>query len=72
MYPKDGYLLSRIDTLVDLTIEFLMMSFFGAFLRHHQIMFHLIDCEKMNFIIDEGLFYYKILSFRLKNIGSIS
>ena len=47
-----------------------MISFLGAFSGYHQIpMFHLNE-EKTTFVTPHGLYYYKIMSFALKNVGA--
>ena len=44
-----------------------MLSVMDAFSRHHQIPLHQKDQEKATFITDRGLYYYKVMLFRLKN-----
>lgn len=46
-YLKDGYLLPRINTLVDSKIGYPIMSFLDAFLGFHQIKMHPKDYEKI-------------------------
>jgi len=46
------------------------MSFMDAFLGCHQIPLADEDQEKMSFVVDTGLYYYKVMSFGLKNVGA--
>jgi len=41
-----------------------------AFLGYNQIHMDEIDQEKTSFIIDRGLYYYKMMPFGLKNVGA--
>ena len=41
-----------------------------AFLRYNQIKMDEIDQEKTSFITSQGLFYYKLMPFGLKNLGA--
>lgn len=67
---KDGYPLLRINTLVDFAVNYLVKSFLDAFFGYHQINMHPEDYGKKAFIIVEGLYYYKVMPIRLKNVGS--
>lgn len=42
------------------------LSFMEAFLGYNQIKKHESDQEKTTFIIDRGLYYYKVMPFGLK------
>ena len=67
---EDGYPLSQINKLVDATVsghEFL--TFMEAFLGYDQIQMVPEDEEKITFTTDRGPFYYRVMSFGLKNIG---
>ena len=69
-YPKDSFPLPQIDQIVDATAGHEMISFLGAFSGYHQIpMFHL-DEEKTTFVTPYRLYYYKVMSFGLKNVGA--
>ena len=68
-YPKDSYPLPRIDTLVDLTTRHQMLSFMDVFSGYNQIKLNKADKEKTLFVTSQGLFYYKVMSFGLKNAG---
>ena len=66
--PKDSYYLSEIDRLVDSIIGFEYLSFLDVNYRYHQILMHLDDDdEKIAFIINEGIFYYRVMPSGFKN-----
>ena len=65
--PKDSYPLPRIDTLVDLTARHELLSFMDAFSGYNQIKIKEEGQEKTTFVTSQGLFYYKVMPFRLKN-----
>ena len=69
-YPKDSYLLPRIDTLVDSTARHELLSFMDTFSAYNQIKMKEEDQEKTSFVTSQGLFCYKVMSFRLKNAGA--
>ena len=66
--PKDSYPLPCIDQLVDLTIGDQLLSFMDAFSGYNQIKMEEAGQEKTSFIISQGLFCYKVMSFGLKNV----
>ena len=68
--PKDSFPLPRIDRLVDATVGHPQMSFLDAFQGYHQIPLALEDQEKMAFMTPVGNYHYKVMPFRLKNVGS--
>ena len=68
--PKDSYPLPRIDQLVDSTTGHQLLSFMDAFLGYNQIKMDEADQEKTSFITSQGLFYYKVMPFGLKNAGA--
>ena len=68
--PKYNYLLLRIDQLVDSTAGHKLLSFMDAFSRYNQIRIDKANQEKMSFITNHGLFYYKVMPFGLKNTGA--
>ena len=67
--PKDSYPLLRIDILVDSTARHQLLSFMDAFSGYNQIKLDEADQEKTSFVTNQGLFYYKVMSFELKNAG---
>jgi hypothetical protein len=68
--PKDSFPLPRIDLLVDSTSGHQLLSFMDAFSGYNQIQMTEVDQEKTSFITDRGLYYYKAMSFGLKNAGA--
>ena len=66
-YPKDNFLLPRIDQLVDSTAGHKLLTFMVAFSRYNQIRMDENDQEKTSFITSRGLFCYKVMPFGLKN-----
>jgi hypothetical protein len=61
----DPFPLPKIDQVIDSTFGFAYLSFMVAFSGYNQIKIHLNDKEKTSFIIDQGLFCYKVMSFDL-------
>ena len=68
--PKDSYSLPMIDWLVDVIFDFGILSFVDAFSGYNQIQMAKEDEEKMTFIIDCGLYCYKVMPFGLKNVDA--
>ena len=69
--PKDPFPMPKIDKLVDATVGHPQMSFLDAFQGYHQIPLALDDQEKIAFVTPIGNYYYKVMPFSLKNVGSI-
>ena len=69
-YPKDSFLMPRIDQLVDATVGHPRMSFLDAFQGYHQIPLALDDQEKTAFVTPVGNYHYKVMPFGLKNARS--
>ena len=67
--PKDSYLLSNIDHLVDKALGFRMLSFRDAFSGYNQVKMHLEDEDKTTFITNKGVYCYKVMPLGLKNTG---
>ena len=68
-YPKDSFLLPRIDQLVDTTVGHELLSFMDAYSGHNQILMYEPDEEHTSFITDRGLYCYKAMPFGLKKVG---
>ena len=66
-YPKYSYPLPNIDNLVDVASGYIILSFCDAFSRYNQILMWEEDRLKTSFIIDDEVFYYKLMPFNLKN-----
>ena len=69
--PKDSYPLPTIDQLVDSTVYHGMYNFMDAAQGYHQIPMKEEDQEKTSFITYQGLYYYNVLPFGLKNARAI-
>ena len=67
---KDSFPLPHIDMLVDTTTGHELLSFMDVFSGYNQILMHLDDQEKTTFVIEQGTFCYKVMSFGLKNAGA--
>ena len=68
--PKDSYPLPRVDVLVESMARHQLLSFMDTFLGYNQIRMHEADQEKTSFVTSQGLFYYKVMPFGLKNVGA--
>ena len=68
--PKDSYPLPRINTLVDSIARYQFLSFMDTFSGYNQIKMEEADQEKTSFFTSQGLFYYKVMPFELKNAGA--
>ena len=67
--PKDSYPLPWINVLVDSTMRHQLLSFMDAFSGYNQIKLVEANQERTSFFTSECLFYYKVMSFGLKNAG---
>jgi hypothetical protein len=68
--PKDSFPLPRIDLLVNSTSGHELLSFMDAFSEYNQIYMEEADQEKTAFIINRGLYCFKMMPFGLKNAGA--
>ena len=68
--PKDSFPLPRIDQLVDLTAKHKLLTFMDAFFGYNQILMAEEDQEKTAFVTSQGLYYYRVMPFGLKNTGA--
>jgi len=68
--PKDSYPLPRVDILVDSKAQHQLLSFMDSFSGYNQIKMDEVNQEKISFITSQGLFFYKVMSFGLKNVGT--
>ena len=68
--PKDSYPFPRVDILVDLTARHRLLSFMDAFSGYNKIKLDEANQKKTSFVTSQGLFYYKVMSFGLKNAGA--
>ena len=68
--PKDSFPLPRINQLVDSTTSHELLTSMDAFLGYNQILMKEQDKKKTAFVISQGLYYYKVMLFELKNKGA--
>ena len=59
-----------IDQLVDSTAGHKLLTFMDAFSSYNQIRMNKKDQEKTAFVTSQGLYYYKVMPFGLKNVGA--
>ena len=62
-FPKDSFLLPRIDQLMHTTSGQQLLSFIDAYSGYNQIPMHVPDQEHTSFITDRGLHCYKVMPF---------
>ncbi|XP_065039398.1 uncharacterized protein LOC135673926 [Musa acuminata AAA Group] len=68
--PKDCYPLPKIDQLVDATAGHARLSFMDAYSGYNQIRMAPEDREHTAFLTGQGVYFYKVMSFGLKNAGA--
>lgn len=68
--PKDSFPLPKIDMFVDVTIRYELLNFMDAYSEYNLILMHPANQEKTSFIIKRVIYYYKVMLFRLKNVGA--
>ena len=68
--PKDDIPFPHIDMLVDSTAGHSMLSFMDGFSGYNQILMAPEDMEKTSFIIEWDTCCYRVMPFRLKNVGT--
>ncbi|XP_028061194.1 uncharacterized protein LOC114264697 [Camellia sinensis] len=68
--PKEDFSLSHIDELVDFTTSHTLLSFMDGFSGYNQILIALQDREKIAFTTPCGIYCYRVMPFRLKNVGA--
>lgn len=68
--PKDCYPFHNINKLVGSTAGFDYLPSLDAMSEYHQILMDKNDEENTSFIIDNGTYCYKAMSFSLKNAGA--
>jgi hypothetical protein len=65
--PKDPYPLPRIDQIVDSTFGCDLLSFLDAYSGFHQIQMSRQDRKHTGFVTVDGLYYYVVMPYGLKN-----
>jgi len=68
--PKDSYPLPNIDRLVDRAAGHKILSFLDAYSGYNQISMHHSVRGKTAFTTDDANYFYKVMSFGLKNVGA--
>lgn len=68
--PKDSFPLPHINSLVDSTVGHELMNFMDAYFGYNQILIHPEDQKKTAFITGIGIYYFKVMSFGIKIVGS--
>ena len=68
--PKDSFPLPRINLIVDATAGHELLSFMDAFSGYNQISMDPDDQEKTSFVLGHGTYCYRVMPFRLKNVGA--
>ncbi|KAA3474422.1 RNA-directed DNA polymerase-like protein [Gossypium australe] len=68
--PNDSFPLPSVDKLVDASSSLKFMSFMDAFSSYNQISMAQEDQDKIAFVKKEGLFFYRVMPFELKNAGA--
>ena len=65
--PKDPFGLPRIDEVIDSTAGCELLCFLDCYSGYYQIMLKQEDQIKMSFITPFGAYFYKTMTFELKN-----
>jgi hypothetical protein len=68
--PKYPFPLPRIDQVVDSTAGSILLCFLDCYFGYHQITLNPDDEDKTGFITPNGIYYYKVGTFGLKNVGA--
>ena len=67
---KDSFPLPRMDQLMDSTAGHKLLTFMDAFSGYNPIKMDEEDQEKIAFITSQGFYCYKVMPFRVKNVGA--
>lgn len=65
--PKDLYLLSNINRLINESSIYNTLSFIDTYSSYNKIKIELLVAPKTMFISNHGNYYYNIIPFGLKN-----
>jgi hypothetical protein len=66
-YPKDPFPLPRIDQVVDSMAGSVLLCFLDCYSGYYQIALHADDKDKTTFITPHNIYFYKVMTFGLKN-----
>jgi hypothetical protein len=67
---KDHYPLPKMDYILQKVVGFQKMSSLDGFSGYNNIMVHLDDREKIDFMTPWGMFMYAKMPFGLMNVGA--
>lgn len=67
--PKDSYPLPNINTLVDGTFGYRVLSFMDTYSGYNQIKMHPLDSPKTAFMTNTKNFYNVVMPFGLEKCG---
>lgn len=70
VYPKDSFLFSMIDTLVDAIAGLKLISFLKTYSSYNQILMHPGDQNKTSFMAERVIYCHKMMPLRLKIAGA--
>lgn len=65
--PEDPYPLPRIDQIVYSTTECDLLPFLDAYSGFHKIQMSKEDMKHVAFVIVDGLYFYVVMAYGLKN-----
>jgi hypothetical protein len=68
--PKDPFPLPRIDQVVDSTADSVLLCFLDCYSGYHQIALNPDNKDKTTFITPHDIYFYKVMTFGLKNAGA--
>ena len=69
-YPKDIFPLLRADQLIDSIVGHKLLTSMDTFSGYNQMQMSKEEQDKIAFITSQGLYYYRVMSFGLKNVGA--
>lgn len=69
-YSNDSFPLPQINQIVDATFGHKMLALIDTFSRYHHYPMFQSNEEKTTFVTPHGLYYLKIMLFKLKNAGA--
>lgn len=61
--PKANFPMLKINQLVDATRGNFVFFFMDSYSRYNQIKIYELDREMISFMINQGLFFYKVIPF---------
>jgi hypothetical protein len=67
---KDPFPLPHIDQVVDSKAGSVLLCFLNCYSGYHQIALNPDDQDKKAFITPNKIYYYKLMTFGLKNVGA--